>query len=127
MAIAGLDFDLIPKRKRMRCLVRYPRSKIHINPPVQMPETTFTAELPDGSFQPCYSPSTVVKKYFKMGQQLPADEFIRLSRIALTEASELVRERIGFSSTAVYSSLSEIERWAGALPPDTPVTISHVT
>ena len=92
-----------------------------------MPEVTFTAELPDGSFQPCYSPSTVVKKYFKAGQQLPAEEFIRLSRIALNEASERVRERFGFSCTAASSSLADIERWAGALPPDTPVTISHVS
>ena len=92
-----------------------------------MPEVTFTAELPDGSFQPCYSPSTVVKKYFKTGQQLPAEEFIRLSRIALNEASERVRERFGFSCTAAHSSLADIERWAGALPPDTPVTISHVS
>lgn len=92
-----------------------------------MPEITFTAELPDGSFQPCYSPSSVVKKYFWLGQQLPAEEFIRLSRIALNEASARVQEKFGFSCTAAYSSLAEIERWAGALPPDTPVTISHVS
>ncbi len=92
-----------------------------------MPEITFTAELPDGSFQPCYSPSTVVRNYFKAGQQLPAEEFIRLSRVALKEASDRVVERYGFSCTAAYSSLDEIERWAGALPPDTPVLISHVS
>lgn len=92
-----------------------------------MPEITFTAELPDGSFQPCYSPSAVVRKYFKAGLELPADEFVRLSRIALTEASELVRERFGFTGVSAYTSLPEIERWAGALPPDTPVTISHVS
>ncbi len=92
-----------------------------------MPEITFTAELPDGSFQPCYSPSTVVKKYFKTGQEFPAKEFIRLSRLALTEASQRVQESRGFSHSVPYSSLSEIERWAGALPPDTPVTISHVS
>lgn len=92
-----------------------------------MPEITFTAELPDGSFQPCYSPSTVVKKYFHLGQVLSAGEFIRLSRVALNEASERVRQKFGFSCTAAYSSLTEIERWAGALPPDTPVTIVHLS
>ncbi len=92
-----------------------------------MPEITFTAELPDGSFQPCYSPSTVVRKYFKVGQEFPANEFLRLSRIALNEASERVRERLGFSGAGAYTSLPEIERWAAALPPETPVTISHIS
>lgn len=92
-----------------------------------MPEITFTAELPDGSFQPCYSPSEVVRNYFKAGLELPADEFIRISRIALNEAAERVRERFSLTGGSAYSSLSEIERWAGALPPDTPVTISHIS
>lgn len=92
-----------------------------------MPEITITAELPDGSFQPCYSPSPIARNYFKMGQQVTAEEFIRLSRIALSAASDRIGEKIGFSSTPDYSSLPDIERWAGALPPDTPVTIFHVS
>ncbi len=92
-----------------------------------MPETTFTAELPDGSFQPCYSPSSVVKNYFRPGQVVTAAEFIELSRSALTEASERVRQKFGFSCTAASASLHDIERWAGALPPDTPLTILHVS
>jgi len=91
-----------------------------------MPETTFTAELPDGTFQPCYSPSAVVKKYFTPGQVVPAGEFVRLSRAALSEASERVRQKLGFSCTAAAASLADIERWAGALPPDTPLTILHI-
>jgi uncharacterized repeat protein (TIGR04042 family) len=92
-----------------------------------MPETTFTAELPDGSFQPCYSPSSVVKNYFTPGQVVTAEEFIALSRTALTEASERVRRKYGFSCTAASASLADIERWAGALPPNTPLTILHVS
>lgn len=91
-----------------------------------MPETTFTAELPDGTFQPCYSPSSVVKNYFTPGQEIPAEEFIRLSRAALQEASERVRQKFGFSCTAASASLADIERWAGALPPETPLVISHI-
>lgn len=91
-----------------------------------MPETTFIAELPDGSFQPCYSPSSVVKNYFTPGQQLFACEFIRLSRIALAEASERVREKFGFQCTAASASLSDIERWAGSLPPTSVLTIFHI-
>jgi len=91
-----------------------------------MPETTITAELPDGSFQPCYSPSPCVLKYFHTGQEFSAVEFIRLSRIALKEASDGVRQSPGFRGIGAYSSLPEIERWAGALPPETPVRIAHV-
>jgi uncharacterized repeat protein (TIGR04042 family) len=92
-----------------------------------MPETTFTAGLPDGTFQPCYSPSSVVRDYFQAGQEMPAEEFIRLSRIALNEASERVRKKFGFSCTAASASLTDIERWAGALPPDTTLTILHIS
>ncbi len=90
-----------------------------------MTETIFTAELPDGSFQPCYSPSAVVRNYFSAGQELPAREFIRVSRLALGEAAELIRQQVGISRPG-YSSLAEIERWAGALPPETPLVIAHV-
>lgn len=92
-----------------------------------MPETTFTAELPDGTFQPCYSPSSVVKNYFKPGQVVSASEFIELACAALTEASERVRQKFGFSCTAASASLQDIERWAGELPPDTLLTILHVS
>lgn len=91
-----------------------------------MEETIFTAELPDGSFQPCISPSPVVRNYFTIGQKVAASEFIRLSRIALAEASALVSDQLGVSGGPRYSSLNDIERWAGSLPPDTPLTICHV-
>ncbi|TAG11036.1 MAG: MSMEG_0570 family nitrogen starvation response protein [Verrucomicrobia bacterium] len=91
-----------------------------------MPETTFTAALPDGSIQPCYSPSSVVKNYFHVGQELPAAEFIQLARTALTEASERVRQKFGFSCTAASASLADIESWAGALPSHTTITILHI-
>lgn len=91
-----------------------------------MDEIVFTAELPDGSFQPCFSPSPVVKEYFSPGQEVAACEFIRLSRIALTEASRRVSDQPGVSESPRYSSLNDIERWAGALPPETRLTICHV-
>ncbi len=92
-----------------------------------MLETTLTAELPDGSFQPCHSPSAVVKKYFKPGQEISACEFIRLSRLALQEATDLVAQKFEFADRSGSNSLADIERWAGALPPDTPITISHIS
>lgn len=57
---------------------------------------------------------------------MPASEFLDLSRTALTEASNRVREKFGFACTAASASLQDIERWAGELPPETPITISHI-
>ncbi|NRB73843.1 MAG: MSMEG_0570 family nitrogen starvation response protein [Verrucomicrobiales bacterium] len=91
-----------------------------------MPETPFTVTLPDGSFHACYSPSSVVKQYFEKGQEIPAGEFLTLAREALNEASERVRQKFGFACTGASASLADIERWAGNLPPDTPLTISHI-
>lgn len=91
-----------------------------------MPETPFTVLLPDGSSRHCYSPSSVVREYFKSGDTLSAAEFIDSSRLALNEASERVRRKFGFSCTAAASSLSQIEEWAGALPPDAPLVIQRI-
>jgi len=91
-----------------------------------MPETPFIVQLPDGSLQYCYSPSSVVRNYFKTGATLTAAEFIKSSRLALTEASDRVRAKFGFSCSAAAESLSDIEEWAGALPPETPLTIQKI-
>jgi len=91
-----------------------------------MPATPITVALPDGSLRHCYSPSSVVRKHFAAGQKLTASEFIQSSRIALNEASNRVREKFGFSCSAAADSLAEIESWAGALPPETPLVIQHI-
>jgi uncharacterized repeat protein (TIGR04042 family) len=91
-----------------------------------MPETYFIVQLPDGTLHSCYSPSSIVKNYFKPGASLTASEFLRSSRLALTEASERVRAKFGFSCSAAADSLSEIEAWAGALPPEAPLIIQKI-
>lgn len=91
-----------------------------------MPVTTFTVRLPDGSLRNCYSPSSVVTRYFHPGQTLPASEFLELSREALEEASERVRAKFGFSCSAAADSIREIEHWAGPLPPDAPLEVTQI-
>lgn len=91
-----------------------------------MPVTTFTVRLPDGSQRSCYSPSSVVKRYFHAGQMLPAAEFLELSREALDEASERVRAKFGFACSAAADSIREIEAWAGPLPPDAPLEVTDI-
>ena len=62
-----------------------------------MPETPFTVELPDGSVHSCYSPSSVVKKYFSAGEAMPAPEFLEKATESLSDASRRVQQQLGFT------------------------------
>lgn len=62
-----------------------------------MPETPFTVELPDGTRHQCYSPSSIVKKYFVPDQTLHVAEFVENASDALTEASRRVQAKFGFT------------------------------
>jgi uncharacterized repeat protein (TIGR04042 family) len=81
-----------------------------------MPEVIFTVQLPDGTTKECYSPSTVVQRYFVAGEEMPATEFLVRIRQALTAASERVRAKFGFACSSASSQLAEIEQWIGAAP-----------
>jgi uncharacterized repeat protein (TIGR04042 family) len=81
-----------------------------------MPEVHFTVQLPDGSQQHCYSPSTVVCSYFRKGEEMSLTDFILRSRIALTEASERVRAKYGFSCSSAAAQLAEIEHLISTQP-----------
>lgn len=91
-----------------------------------MPETPFTVELPDGTLKRCYSPSSVVKKYFAPGDTFTSAEFLGKARASLTEASNRVLAKFGFACSAAASSLEEIEHWASALPPGSTVKIHSI-
>ena len=62
-----------------------------------MPESPFIVELPDGSIRHCYSPSSVVKKFFTTGDVLSAPEFLEKATEALNEASRRVQQQLGFT------------------------------
>jgi uncharacterized repeat protein (TIGR04042 family) len=91
-----------------------------------MPEVIFTIELPGGETRECYSPSTVVRGYFRPGEEMPVAEFLARSRAALTAASERVREKFGFSCGSAAGQLAEIEQWTRPLPPDGVVRILSI-
>ena len=91
-----------------------------------MPEIHFTIQLPDGVRKTCYSPSSVVLKHFRADQELTVAEFVRESRAALTEASERVRRKFGFSCTAAAAQLDEIEHFTAAQPADGIVRILSI-
>lgn len=74
-----------------------------------MPEVLFRVRWPDDSVVRCYSPSTVVEEYFREGGSYALTEFLTLSRKALTEASERVREIYGVGCAQAQAQLTDIE------------------
>lgn len=74
-----------------------------------MPEVLFRVRWPDDSVHRCYSPSTVVEEYFRAGGSYPLLEFVALSKKALTEASDRVREIYGFGCAQAEAQLADIE------------------
>ncbi len=91
-----------------------------------MPETPFTVELPDGSVRDCYSPSSVVREYFKRGETLTVEAFVSKARIALNEASSRVEAKFGFACSGATSSLANIERWSSAFEPGALLKITNI-
>lgn len=74
-----------------------------------MPEMQFLVRWPDGSVETCYSPSLVIKDYFRPGAFYPLDEFLALSREALRIASERVEVKYGFPCSRALGQLARIE------------------
>lgn len=77
-----------------------------------MPEMTVTVRWPDGRVADCYSPSLVMHDHLSPGTTYRVDDFTRRSAAALTEASERVRAKYGFTCTASASSLERIRATA---------------
>jgi uncharacterized repeat protein (TIGR04042 family) len=74
-----------------------------------MPEMRFDIRWPDDSESSCYSPSLVIKDFFKVGESYPVAEFMRRSREALTIASERVKQKYGMYCTSAIGQLAELE------------------
>ncbi len=91
-----------------------------------MPEVIFTIELPNGEKKRCYSPSTVIRDYFKIGDEFLMSDFVNRSREALTEASERVRAKFGFYCTSASAQVAEIEFFARSQPADGKVRILNI-
>ncbi|PNG24917.1 MSMEG_0570 family nitrogen starvation response protein [Methylocella silvestris] len=74
-----------------------------------MPEMRFLIRWPDGSPESCYSPSLVVKDYLTPGASYTLDQFVALSRAALTTASARVEARYGRPCSLALGQLANIE------------------
>jgi uncharacterized repeat protein (TIGR04042 family) len=91
-----------------------------------MPEVLFTVQLPNGATRECYSPSSVVRRYFAIGEQMPIREFVERSRRALTEASERVRVKYGFGCSSAAAQLTDIEQWSRSYAHDDVIRIVSI-
>jgi uncharacterized repeat protein (TIGR04042 family) len=91
-----------------------------------MPEVFFTVQLPDGVSKDCYSPSSIVRRYFASGEEMPVTEFLTRSRKAFGEASERVRARFGFYCSSASAQLADIERWTREYPNNATIRIIHI-
>ncbi len=78
-----------------------------------MPEMRFVVRWPDGRRESCYSPSLVIKDFFREGEAYPLPEFLSLSRQALNIASDRVKAKYGHACSLALGQLARIEA-AGA-------------
>jgi uncharacterized repeat protein (TIGR04042 family) len=74
-----------------------------------MPEMIFHIAWPDGSIEPCYSPSLVIKEYLAIGETYAVEDFMQRSRAALTIASERVKQKYGFACSRALGQLARLE------------------
>lgn len=109
--------------RKMRCLLNPLHIREILTP---MPEVHFTVRLPDGVTRDCYSPSTVIRSYFKAGEKLNMREFLIRSRKGLSEASERVRAKFGFGCGSAAAQLDDIERWSAGYSEDAIIQILEI-
>lgn len=77
-----------------------------------MPEMRFIVRWPDGAKDTCYSPSLVIKDYFREGETYMLSDFVARSREALMIASDRVKAKYGHACSRALGQLAEIERAA---------------
>jgi len=83
-----------------------------------MPEMIFRVQWPDGTFSDCYSPSLVVREHLSVGAAYPIAEFTRISRTALTIASDRVAARYGFPCSRAARQIADIDMRAARYAAD---------
>ena len=78
-----------------------------------MPEMRFVVRWPDGARETCYSPSLVIKEYFREGESYAVADFLARSREALLIASDRVKAKYGRPCSLALGQLAQIENAGG--------------
>jgi uncharacterized repeat protein (TIGR04042 family) len=89
-----------------------------------MPEVNFRVRWPDQSQTLCYSPSSTIRDAFVVGKAYAVDEFLQISRDALTLASQRVEQKYGYFCSSAMQQLDQIERRAAEFADDTKASIT---
>lgn len=74
-----------------------------------MPETRWKIRWPDGAEEICYSPSSIVKKYFEPNRDYELANFVDRARTALNISSDRVQAKYGRPCGLAIGQLAEIE------------------
>ena len=90
-----------------------------------MPEIRFQIEWPDGTQDLCYSPSLIVKDYFKPGESYDIQDFVDRSHTALTIASDRVQAKYGMPCGLALGQLQRIKETAIKYPRKSDDDSSH--
>lgn len=91
-----------------------------------MPEMRFRLRWPDGVEDDCYSPSLIIKDYFRPGGTYPMAAFLSASREALLIASDRVKARYGMPCSLALGQLRQIEARGQAFAADAAATVTVV-
>jgi uncharacterized repeat protein (TIGR04042 family) len=83
-----------------------------------VPEMHFVVRWPDETVETCYSPSLVVREHLAVGDSYTVTDFVHRARIALTIASDRVREKHGFPCSLALGQLATIEARARSFKED---------
>lgn len=94
-----------------------------------MPSVYFNVVWPDESRSQCYSPSTVIKQFLVEGESYEVEIFMEKVREGLTQASEKVREKYGYSCSAAADQLKTIEELVakGNFPKGSKILVRRMT
>jgi uncharacterized repeat protein (TIGR04042 family) len=69
----------------------------------------FVIRWPDGRRESCYSPSLVIRDYFREGASYALDDFLTRARAALAIASQRVEAKYGRPCSLALGQLARIE------------------
>jgi uncharacterized repeat protein (TIGR04042 family) len=90
-----------------------------------MPELLLRLRWPDGAETVNYSPSSVIRNYFRAGDSYGLEEFLDRARNAMTAASARVQEVYGYPCSRAQATLAAIEAASTRFEtsPDAAVTV----
>ena len=91
-----------------------------------MPAVNFEIEWPDDTVTTHYSPSTVVREYFRPGERLAIPALLERSENAMSRASDRVVAKFGFACSSAMDTRAEIAAYAEKFAQDETVRIRRV-